>query len=144
MSRTTQPTLGGEILAALKQAFATVRNQMADPDPKVSLRAASELTKLVNVCARAKLVEPSDFDPIVPEQPTPPSSVRQKVATEPVKTAEPVPRPKPMSVLESIDPERWCDPILHHHPLPAVGPQLTSFLGKPSPGQKPPDRGKSV
>lgn len=145
MSRTVPPTLGGEAAAAMQHTIARVREQLDDENPMVVLRAAAELTKLVGVCARAKLFLPSDFETVEPQQPES-FPVQQRVTPETAKPTGPTPRPKPklMSIPDSLDAEPWCDPVRHHHPLPAGGPQFTSFLGKPPSGQKPPDCGKSV
>ena len=52
MSRRDCPDLGSELLTAVSASLAALKTHLASADPKVSLRAASELTKLLSVCAR--------------------------------------------------------------------------------------------
>ncbi len=61
MSSATHPAptaaLGRDMAAAIREGLATLRRVMADPDPKLAIKGVAELTKLLGVCARCKLLK---------------------------------------------------------------------------------------
>jgi hypothetical protein len=135
------------MLAALSEQFDLLRRLMADPDPKVALRASAEMSKLMGICARNDLSPKpgAEVIEVVPPQPpaAPPPVPYQPPATESL-LADVLAMTKPVSTLQPISTDRRPSPDTRHRPFSPTGQQLTSFLGKPAPAQKPPDRGKSV
>lgn len=127
MSHTDCPTLpvSTGITAAVTDLLATLRKHLANPDPKVSLKAATELTKLLAVLGRNKLLT----------EPTP--------ATTPPTPPEPFPAAKPVEIFPA---ERPSAGVVTRDRLdlipPPSGRKLTSFLGQPtSPPSRSPTRG---
>lgn len=135
------------MLAALSEQFDLLRRLMADADPKVALRASAELSKLMGICARNDLSPKpgTEVVEVVPPHPpaAPPPVQPQPPATETL-LADVLAETKPVSTLQPMSTDRRTMPDARHRPLSTTGQPLTSFLGKPAPAQKPPDRGKSV
>jgi hypothetical protein len=132
------------MLAALTEQFDLLRRLMADADPKVALRASAELSKLMGICGRNNLAPQPDAEVVRPELPATPPPVRHHPPATESLLPDVLAAPKLASVLEPLAPAQWAGPDPRRRPLTPAGKQLTSFLGKPSPAQKPPDRGKSV
>lgn len=132
------------ILAALSEQFDLLRRLMADKDPKVALRASAEMSKLMGICARCNLTPKPEVE-VSPQEPpaTPPPVSPPAGATESL-LADVLAAPKPVPLLDPFAADRRSAPDPRHRPLSPVGKPLTSFLGKPTPAQKPPDRGKTV
>lgn len=130
------------MLAALSEQFDLLRRLMADADPKVALRASAEMSKLMGICARNDL-SPKPGTEVVevvpPDPPAAPPPVQPQPPVMESLLADVLADPKPVSALD-----RRAVPAPRHRPFSPTGQQLTSFLGKPAPVQKPPDRGKSV
>lgn len=113
-----------EIVAGLRELVATLRRQIADPDPKVSHKAAAEFTKLIATCTRAR-VELPDASPAAPA-PAAPDANRQKKAdtlTAALRPRTVEPNARSLPAPTPFDP----DPL--PPPLPGGGKPFTSFLG---------------
>ena len=124
MSRRECPELGSELLAAVSASLAVLKTHLASADPKVALRAASELTKLLSVCARHGIAveagpspasrplagsgAPPDQPPVTADRPTDSES---RATAPPAARSLPVPPPPRTAA------------------LPPGGKRLTSFLG---------------
>jgi hypothetical protein len=109
MSAHEPPPVAVEVRSAVRLALGTLRQLLATDDPKTSLRAAAELTKLVSVCVRYGI------DTAEPAPVTPP--VEPKL--QPVQ-------PRPLPRTERVDPLDRPKSV-----LPLGGRTLTSFLGPP-------------
>lgn len=141
------PAVGAGLLAAVAESLAMLRRRIADDDPKVSLRAAAELTKLLSVCARHGLavegtgagLTGSEAGATSPER-TPTEPVTPRRTGPQVDAAKPGVQPlpdvlpggtgvatcavSPAQVATSVPPSR--------DPLPGTRRTLTSFLDPPA------------
>lgn len=147
MSRHERPELGSELLTAVSASLAVLKRHLTSADPKVSLRAAAELTKLLSVCARHGItletveVPPPDAGPTRRTEPTAGDRSHRPIGrveggSVPPAAAQPAVRARPVGRAEVAD----------HRPLPTpVGPpppdrelaarpggkRIASFLGPP-------------
>jgi hypothetical protein len=145
MSHTAYPRpIQAVMLAALSEQFDLLRRLMADADPKVSLRASAEMSKLMGICARNNLTPELPVEVVPPEPPAVPPPVPHPPAATASLLTDVLAEPKPASARQPLAPDRRAEPDPRLRPLSPAGKRLTSFLGQPTPAQIPPDRGKTV
>ena len=122
----------------------TLKTHLADPDPKVSLRAASELTKLLGTLARTGVLAEAETPAEVVVPPTPHPSPPVAAPPSPVSSGgnrahsrgsgRSLEHAVPAGVAtgpNSLDPSFHDALSPPPRPLPLDGPPLTSFLGPP-------------
>jgi hypothetical protein len=139
------PAVGAGLLAAVAESLAMLRRRIADDDPKVALRAASELTKLLSVCARHGIavegtgagLTGSEAGATSPERtPTEPA----KPTVPEVDAAKPSVQPAPAVLSGGTGIPACAGKAAHtgmpvpqnRDPLPGRRRTLTSFLDPPA------------
>lgn len=121
-------SLASEMTDALRLGFATLRRLMAAPDPKVSLRAVGELSKLLTVCVRLGVTLPE-------QEPAPEILPKPSAGIAAVPAA---PRPTFSTGVSESRPDR-----VPPHP-PVFGRTIASAASGSTPGSSPARAGPSA
>lgn len=128
------PAVGAGLLAAVAESLAMLRRRITDDDPKVALRAASELTKLLSVCARHGIAV--DENRVVPT----PEPVKAALAVPETEAAKPNVLPPPTALpggrlsprIGALPAQAGTPVPPSRDPLPGRRRTLTSFLDPPA------------